>query len=350
MKSPTLNDVARHAGVSYATADRVVNRRGNVAAKSVQKVEQAVASLGYVRNLAAANLARGRMPRLAFLLPSGANDFFAEMRRHIATQARHLAKAKIAIDVHEVDAFAVEALSARLKSLAAEGYDGLAIVGLADPGLAPDLAALRDAGTAVLSLVSDLPQAGRAAYVGIDNRVAGAMAARFIGMAHGGAPGRVQIVAGSLQAADHADRLAGFLGVLRADFPGLTCAPLLEARDDPRLLEQGLLARLAKEGEITAIYSLGAGTEGLLAALAAHPARDRPRPLYCIAHELTPLTRQALQEGRIDLVIDQRPDIEVQRAVTLLRALADGQPLPPFPVHTPTIYLRDNLPPAGAAL
>ena len=111
----------------------------------------------------------------------------------------------------------------------------------------------------------------------------------------------------------------------------------------------GLLARLTKEGEITAIYSLGAGTEGLLAALAAQPARDRPRPLYCIAHELTPLTRQALQEGRIDLVIDQRPDIEVQRAVTLLRALADGQPLPPFPVHTPTIYLRDNLPPAGGA-
>ena len=51
MASPTLSDVAHAAGVSYATADRVINNRGNVAAKSIAKVHEAVATLGYVRNI-----------------------------------------------------------------------------------------------------------------------------------------------------------------------------------------------------------------------------------------------------------------------------------------------------------
>ena len=44
MTSPTLSDVARAAGVSYATADRVINNRGNVADKSIAKVREAVTS------------------------------------------------------------------------------------------------------------------------------------------------------------------------------------------------------------------------------------------------------------------------------------------------------------------
>jgi len=67
MKSPTLNDVARLAGVSYATADRVLNQRGNVAEKSVRKVTEAMDQLGYMRNVAAANLSKRRTYRFAFL-------------------------------------------------------------------------------------------------------------------------------------------------------------------------------------------------------------------------------------------------------------------------------------------
>lgn len=77
---PTLSDVAQAAGVSYATADRVVNNRGNVARKSIDKVRDAVDRLGYVRNVAAANLSRRRVYRLAFLISSGTNAFFNRVR------------------------------------------------------------------------------------------------------------------------------------------------------------------------------------------------------------------------------------------------------------------------------
>lgn len=46
---PRLADVARRAGVSVATASRVLNRSAPVATDTVARVERAVAELGYVR-------------------------------------------------------------------------------------------------------------------------------------------------------------------------------------------------------------------------------------------------------------------------------------------------------------
>ena len=65
----TINDIARVAKVSLATVDRVLNARPGVREKTVQKVHKAIADLGYVRDTAAANLARGRVYNFVFILP-----------------------------------------------------------------------------------------------------------------------------------------------------------------------------------------------------------------------------------------------------------------------------------------
>ena len=69
MHRPTLEDVARAAGVSRATVSRVV--RGDVGATSrtVERVERAVRELGYVPNSAARVLASGRPNTIAIVVP-----------------------------------------------------------------------------------------------------------------------------------------------------------------------------------------------------------------------------------------------------------------------------------------
>ena len=52
----------------------------------------------------------------------------------------------------------------------------------------------------------------------------------------------------------------------------------------------------------------------------------------------------ALEDGTIDVAIDQRPEIELNRALALLQAIVDDLPPPPAPELIPAIYLRDNLP------
>lgn len=63
LAAPTLSDVASLAGVSRATASRVINDVPAVSPEARRRVKRAVATLGYVPNSAAAALARRRRPR-----------------------------------------------------------------------------------------------------------------------------------------------------------------------------------------------------------------------------------------------------------------------------------------------
>jgi len=56
ISKPTVNDIARVAGVSLATVDRVLNGRSGVRSLTIAKVNKAIDELGYVRDTAAANL------------------------------------------------------------------------------------------------------------------------------------------------------------------------------------------------------------------------------------------------------------------------------------------------------
>ncbi|HBB83820.1 MAG TPA: LacI family transcriptional regulator, partial [Sulfitobacter sp.] len=194
-------------------------------------------------------------------------------------------------------------------------------------------------GVAVVGLVSDLPHAARAAYIGIDNIAAGRTAGRMVGLAHGGQGGKVQTFAGSLNARDHAERLAGFREVLSADFPQITVLDPIMTKDEAQVLQAQMQKVLCQQG-LTAIYNVGAGNSGLIAALDG----DQGRRPFCVVHELVAHSRQALMARQIDLVIDQRPDVEINRAFTVLRALIDAKDLPPMPDLVPTVYVRDNLP------
>ena len=72
---PTVNDIAREAGVSLATVDRVLNARPGVRDKTIRAVNDAITKLGYVRDLTAANLARSRTYRMAVVLPDTESQF-----------------------------------------------------------------------------------------------------------------------------------------------------------------------------------------------------------------------------------------------------------------------------------
>jgi len=80
---PTTKDLAKAAGVSRATVDRVLNERPGVQKKTIRAVNAAIEELGFVRNMSAANLAKGRVYRLLFLLPRIGGEFLQGIEREI---------------------------------------------------------------------------------------------------------------------------------------------------------------------------------------------------------------------------------------------------------------------------
>lgn len=71
LTNATIYDVAAHAGVSIKSVSRVLNGEPNVSATLREKVEAAVAALGYRRNLAARGLAGASSLVIAALVDAG---------------------------------------------------------------------------------------------------------------------------------------------------------------------------------------------------------------------------------------------------------------------------------------
>lgn len=338
----TVRDLAREAGVSLATVDRVLNRRPGVRAATVEKVEAAIARTGYRRNIGASLLARGQGLRLRFLLPGGSNRFMAALADEIAALREADGGAGLEAGITRVPPMSADALAAAVDALEPDAVDCAAIVAVDAPQVHEAVARCRARGIRVVTMVSDLPGAERDTFVGIDNRMAGRMAGRILGLAlpRGSAVG---VIAGSLGLRDHRARVEGIREVLTSDFPEIRIAGPVEGRDDGTETAGVLQGLLASEPDIAGIYNAGAGSSGLVAALA-----ESGRELRVVAHELTSVTREALEAGHIHYVIDQNPRAEVLAVCRAARNLVLGPGTGPVGERIAIrLFLRDNLDEAG---
>src|SRR5690349_3920797 len=75
----TLQDVAKAAGVSPITVSRALRGERAVAANLVERVQEAVQSLGYVPDPAARALASSRSSHVAVLIPLLSNALFVDL-------------------------------------------------------------------------------------------------------------------------------------------------------------------------------------------------------------------------------------------------------------------------------
>jgi LacI family transcriptional regulator len=78
---PSVQDVARLAGVSLGTVSNVLNNPDRVTPSTLAKVTKAIEQLGFVRNDAARQLKAGRSKTIGLVVPDVSNPFFGELSR-----------------------------------------------------------------------------------------------------------------------------------------------------------------------------------------------------------------------------------------------------------------------------
>jgi LacI family transcriptional regulator len=341
--NPTINDIARVADVSLATVDRVLNARPGVRDTTVKKVNQAIAELGYVRDAAAASLARGRVYNFVFILPSNSNEFLTSLEAQIEQLNTSLRHERTVLSFVRVAAFDPVALAAAIDAIDTNQVDGVAILGPETPSVRDSIAHLKDNGVTVVALVADIPSSARDHCIGIDNVAAGRTAAQLLGKFLGPQRGKILVLTGSMLARDHLERRLGFDEVMGRDFPHLEVLASLEGRDDPDLIERLMPDALADNANVIGIYSSAAGNEGLLRFFDTHPPAHKP---VVVAHELTPLSRAALSAGLFDAVISQDSGHLVRSAVRIMRANRDRMPINMAQERIRIdVYLKENMPP-----
>lgn len=83
----TLHEVARMAGVSIKTVSNVINGYPHIRPATRERVEAAVAELGYTPNLTARNLRAGRSGAITLALPDMGLAYFAELAAQVIEAA-----------------------------------------------------------------------------------------------------------------------------------------------------------------------------------------------------------------------------------------------------------------------
>src|SRR5271154_4565358 len=337
----TLKDIAREAGVSVATLDRVLHGRAGVREDTARRVREAIDRYGFRPFAAGAELAKGRSSRFAVVMPEGSNVFMSMILDHIAEMSGWLAARRASVETTKTNVFNPVALAGTLDSLAGR-YDGVAVVALDHQSVRAAIDDLVANGTQVVTLVSDVPGSKRSHYVGIDNVAAGRTAGTLIGRLLGPRSGAVAVIAGSQSLRDHAERIFGFHQVINLEHGRLSILNPVEGGDQNGLNESIMSRLLTDHSDLVGVYNVGAGVPGVAKAITDF---GRESSLVFVAHDLNDFTRRALLRGMIDAVISQDPGHEARSAIRVLLSLARGERLLPEQEKIRIeIIIRDNLP------
>jgi LacI family transcriptional regulator len=299
VKRATIADLARAAGVSVATVDRVLNRRLPVSDDTAARVTAAAEAIGYH----AVGLLRQRLvevPRrtFGFILQKRSNPFYQALGAGLTEATHGAAFMRGRAIVEFTDEINPALLAARIRDMAPR-VDALAIVAVDHPAVNEAVEWAAAEGKPVFTLLTDLTAPSRAGCISVDRRRSGRTAAWAISRL-AKRPGPIGILIGSHRYLSQEISEISFRSYVREHAPAFQVLEPVVVLDDRRIAYEAVIDMLNSHPDLVGIYAAGGGGEGLAEALAEEGAGGR---VVAVCNELTAVTRAALIDGTIDLVL-----------------------------------------------
>lgn len=331
--SVTLDEVARHAGVSRATASRAINGGNRVSPAARAAVDAAVRHLGYRPNLAARSLVTRRTDSIAVVVPEPDERVFADpfFARTLSAVNRVLAERDLQLVL--LLARPGEDDQRLLRYLGNSHVDGVLVVSHhRSDGLSDRLAEL-----ALPSAFIGRPWscADRLSYVDTDNVEGGRIATRAL--LESGCR-RIGTVAGPIDMNAGLDRLSGWRGAMaEAGLPAdaVECGDFTE--DGGAAATRALLERHPDlDGIFVASDLMAIGALKVLTEL----GRKVPDDVAVVGYD--DLAAAARTTPPLTTVSNPTRELATRATRLLLDSVQEGGATPMRLIVTPTLVRRDS--------
>lgn len=305
----TIKELAKRAGVSRGTVDRVLNGRPGVKPETEARVRALMDQLGYHPDQTGRMLAaRRKKLHLAFLVPHGPEfAFFLDILHAARDKAAELRELGVRVDFYLLRSLEPGAVERLLTEVSEAAPDGVATLPLSGHAFSAFLARMAERSVPVVFFNLDQPQSSRLCYVGCDYVRSGRVAAGLAALCAGDG-GEVAVVAcQGPTPPSHAQRLEGFSQEIRSRYPHLTLvhggAPTVFHSGD----SSGLEDLLARHPGLRALYLVNMGD---LSVCRAARAAAGDRPVAIIANDLIPEQREMLRDGTLSATVSQQPEVQ----------------------------------------
>ena len=314
----TINEIAKLAGVSIGTVDRVLHNRGYVKAETKERVQKACEELRYEPNRVAQGLAvRKKKLKFLFMIPGTKySPFFIPVRESAEKKAKSLEAYAATTDIIEYpETTADEAkLLKELKKTIGE-YDGACITGTVSPinDLIIEEQKRRD--MPLVFYNSRLEGVEHLSYVGCDYIASGRLAAGLSAMA-GGEAAKVCFFTEYDSIKESAtERIRGFSNEMSSRYPDMELLGKWTISLDREENKRAVREMFVKYPETNVVYVINPRDYDICRLIAAE---DTERKIRMITNDLVAVQYEMFHKGMISATICQEPEKQGKLSLEIL--------------------------------
>ena len=300
MSRPTIKDLAKAAGVSVATVNRVIGGTGDVRPATMGRVRDAAQAIGFYGLGAIENRVGAARPKYRFgvLLQQPTRTFYKDLAGALRSAADRVPDADVEVQIEFLEELSPQNIATRMITLG-ERCNAISVVAAVHPMVTQAVEDLQKRGVPVFALISQLAATGDVHYVGLDNWKVGRTSAwAFQHICK--APGKLGILVGNHRYRCQEMNESGFRSYFREFASEFTLLEPLTTFESSAVAQEMTERLLRENPDLAGLYVAGGGISGALAALRAS---DRAGKIVVVGYQLMDNTRAALLDGTLTMVI-----------------------------------------------
>jgi len=306
----TITDIAKLAGVSRGTVDRVLNDRGKVAPEKAALIRKIADDHGYVKNVYASNLAQKVIVRVAVVLPESMTDeFWAQTRKGIERTKRFILSYGIEMSYHDFDLSDHKSFSTSLDLAIAERPDAILVAPIFRKEFLHYVQIARQNEIPFVCINSEINDDDILCYIGQHSYNCGQLAGRLFHMSIGMKKSLAVVTLGhSFSNAAHIEeKIKGLEDYNDQNGCQYEIVQMqLEHYEHAHDIDAFVKKELEGRDQLDAIFITNSRTAHLLNANAW--IKNEAERLMIIGFDLVSQNIELLQSGHIDILLNQSPE------------------------------------------
>lgn len=177
----TIFDVARLAGVSKGTVDRVLHNRGEVSARTAEKVRAAIRELDYTTNVYASNLGFHGSRTFSFIIPKSVEgEYWHKLSKGVAIASERLAPMGAVVEKEFFDQYDTSSFTDACNKVLSREPSGVVMVPLFKKEASEFAAALKERSIPYACIDTKIDDDGYLVYYGMDKYNSGVLCAALL--------------------------------------------------------------------------------------------------------------------------------------------------------------------------